>query len=79
MKIKEMSAVELNESIDYCMMVPVEDPMYSGWNFDKEQLLDKLTELLDEREIRGRRLENRTMHLNTELAKPHNRDLLTGV
>lgn len=78
MKIKEMSDTELNESIDYCMAVPVEDPMYSGWNFDREELLDKLTELLDEREIRGCRVEEK-IHLNTELSKPHNRDLLTGV
>jgi len=52
MKILEMSDDQLIEALSYMEKVPIEDPNFSGWNFDEDCWKDKKQELLDEKDRR---------------------------
>ena len=52
-KIKEMTTHELQSNMEYMARVPVEDPCFSGWNFDSQEWRDKYIELIDEAKNRS--------------------------
>lgn len=52
MKIKEMNEIELKDAIKFMLDANATDPNRSMFNFDDSEYLDKLYELMQERDNR---------------------------